>query len=113
VQSTPVLIVEDKGTIETIKRTISFYLKKKLYSLNILLVALLFGCVIALPSIAYMLYVLFTQTPFLGVIRTADYTTTQKLILCLLELPIYLGSAATVAYYCISYKIKKATIKEK
>jgi hypothetical protein len=111
-QTIPVLIIEDKGVIETIKATISFYFKKKLFSLNILLVTILVYFILMIPygiyySILFQAAVLYEQGTY------AMYTTNQLFVMQLLAIIPNLFYLVFFVYYSKSYLTKKATIKEK
>lgn len=110
-QATPVLIIQDRGVIETIQQTLFFYFRKKLYSLNIFLVSILFTVLLLIPSIAYSFSVAMGQMQQLMATQQIYHTITQRTVINLLQLPSYLGTIVVIIYYCISYKIKKATIK--
>lgn len=104
----PVLIIEDKGVIETIKITLRFYLKKKLYSLNIAIISFLSILLLSLPAMAYQFKIML---PMVMESYPMVYSYTQLMILNVLYLIPTVFCIALLVYYCLSYNIKKATIK--
>jgi|GEM_PF-2108159 len=109
-QLIPVLIVEDKGVIDTIIKTYRFYMNKKIYSLNIFLISLVLGIILSSPGLIYQFIVLTN-----GILTTAPvtYTTSQMAVIALLYLLPTLLMIVLYIYYSKSYQIKKATIKRK
>jgi MFS family permease len=109
-QLTPVLLVEDKGVIETVKMTMRFYFRKKIYSLNIFLVSFISMMILSMPM---MIYHMAIMAGALASGQPALYTTSQMLISDMLSLLPSLFFAVLIVYYSKSYIIKKATIKGK
>ncbi|MBW2992333.1 hypothetical protein KY345_03905 [Candidatus Woesearchaeota archaeon] len=112
-QVSPVLIVEDKGTIETIRQAIRFYFKKKLYSLNIFLVSVLIATIALIPSMLFGIFLALSHMGQAIAMQQVEYTAVEEFIASLLQFFVYIGSTIIMIYYSVSYKIKKETIKEK
>jgi hypothetical protein len=108
-QILPVLIVEDKGISETVRITLRFYLKKKLFSLNMSLVSALAYLILLIPYYIYVVSII-----ILGSFSTTIvYTTQQMLIMNLLTIIPNLFFVVLAVYYSKSYILKKEKIKEK
>lgn len=107
-QTIPVLIVEDKGIIETIKQAMRFYFKKKIYSLNLFLISFIIMMILSIPAFIYQFVIMFGA---ITVQQMPVYTVIETLVLQGLSLIPGIFMFVILVFYAKSYMIKKETIK--